>query len=98
MVTAIPPFDGNNDKEILMAVRKGQYMLDVPQMKNVSVECKDLIKRILVPEEIRPTIQEIFMHPWMKVEELPVIPLQLNFKRLVEFGAFSKVHTHTIYR
>jgi hypothetical protein len=23
MVTAIPPFDGNNDKEILMAVRKG---------------------------------------------------------------------------
>ena len=31
-------------------------MLDVPEMKNVSVECKDLIKRILVPEEIRPTI------------------------------------------
>lgn len=56
MVTAIPPFDGANDKEILMAVRKGQYTFDVPEMKNISLECKDLIQRILVPENFRPSI------------------------------------------
>lgn len=35
-------------------------------MKNVSLECKDLIKRILVPEDFRPSIEQIFAHPWMK--------------------------------
>lgn len=90
MVTAIPPFDGNNDKEIITAVKKGNYTFDVPEMENVSWQCKDLIKRILVPEGIRPTIEEIFNHPWMKAD-LPQMPLQLSFKRLAEFGAYSKV-------
>lgn len=90
MVTAIPPFDGDSDKEIITAVKKGQYTLEVPEMKNISSQCKDLIRRILVPEAIRPTIEDIFSHPWMRAE-LPHLPLQLNFRRLAEFGAYSKV-------
>ena len=28
LVTAVPPFDGENDKEIIDAVRKGHYTFD----------------------------------------------------------------------
>lgn len=34
-------------------------------MNGVSAECKDLIQKILVPSEKRPTIDQIFNHPWM---------------------------------
>lgn len=30
LVTAIPPFDGNSDKEIISAVKKGYYTFHVP--------------------------------------------------------------------
>lgn len=30
LVTAIPPFDGENDKEIISSVRKGFYTFEVP--------------------------------------------------------------------
>ena len=38
----------------------------VPEMEEVSAELKDLIKKILVPANQRPTIEEIFEHSWMK--------------------------------
>lgn len=59
-------------------------------MKSVSAECKDLIKRLLMPEKSRITIQEVFEHPWMKVD-LSIDPLQVNFKKLLEFRKYSKV-------
>lgn len=59
-------------------------------MKRVSPECKDLIKRILMPEDKRITIEEIYNHPWMKAD-LPNIPLELNFRRMFEYSKFSKV-------
>lgn len=36
LVTAVPPFDGQNDREILQAVKKGVYTFDIPEMKHVS--------------------------------------------------------------
>jgi calcium-dependent protein kinase len=50
LVTAIPPFDGENDREIISAVKRGQYTFDIPEMKKVSSECKDLISKMLCPE------------------------------------------------
>lgn len=92
LVTAIPPFDGANDKEIIASVKKGFYTFQIPEMKSVSAECKDLIKRLLMPEKSRITIQEVFEHPWMKVN-LSMDPLQVNFKKLLEFRKYSKVIT-----
>lgn len=34
-------------------------------MKNISSELKDLIKKILVPEKQRISIDQILNHPWM---------------------------------
>lgn len=49
LVAAIPPFDGKTDKEIINKVKKGFYTFAIPEMANVSPQCKDLIKRILMP-------------------------------------------------
>lgn len=37
-------------------------------MVNVSEQLKDLIKKILVPENERISLSEIFDHPWMKTK------------------------------
>lgn len=36
LVTAIPPFDGETDKDIIASVKRGDYTFEVPEMKNVS--------------------------------------------------------------
>lgn len=81
LVTAIPPFDGANDKEIIASVKKGFYTFQIPEMKAVSSECKDLIKKLLLPDKDRLTIAEVFNHPWMKME-LSGSPLQINYEKL----------------
>ena len=50
LVTAVPPFDGENDKKILEAVKRGIYTFDIPEMKKISSQLKDLISKILQPE------------------------------------------------
>lgn len=97
LVSATPPFDGDNDKEIIYNVKKFNYTLDskhsfnaVPQFENISVQLKDLLKRIFVPDEERITIKEIFEHPWMKID-VPNIPLHINFHKMASFTKYSKV-------
>lgn len=48
LVTGVPPFNGENDEEILEAVKKMRYTFKIPQMNTVSVGLKDLIASILV--------------------------------------------------
>lgn len=56
LVTAAPPFDGENDRQIMDNVKKMKfsfdskdYLIAVPEAKHLTEEVKDLIKRILVP-------------------------------------------------
>jgi calcium-dependent protein kinase len=99
LVTAVPPFDGENDKEIIEAVRKGHYTFDsilqinlAPEMTNVSSSLKDLIKKILVEDDKRLTIKQIFDHPWM-VSKANSTPLKLKFNKMSNFSKFSKLKT-----
>lgn len=50
-------------------------------MKTVSAECKDLIKKLLLPDNNRLTIEGVFNHPWMKAD-LPDTPLEINTAKL----------------
>lgn len=59
-------------------------------MKGVSDSLKDLISKILVPEDNRITIDGIFAHPWMK-EDIERKPLKLNFRKMVNYTKYSKV-------
>lgn len=97
LVTAAPPFDGENDKQIMENVKTMKYTFNskaiiylVPEAKHLSEEVKDLIKRILVPADKRITVEEILAHPWM-TKQLPSNNLHLDFKKLKNFSNFSKV-------
>lgn len=59
-------------------------------MEDISSECKDLIKKILLPMDQRLSIEDIFKHPWMN-KDLPAKPLKLSFGKLMNFSKFSKI-------
>lgn len=47
LLSGKPPFDGNDDKEIVNSVRIGTYSMSGPEWKSITVEAKDLIKKML---------------------------------------------------
>jgi calcium-dependent protein kinase len=44
LLSGVPPFNGDNDSEILEQVRLLKYSFDIPEFKAVSDEAKDLIR------------------------------------------------------
>jgi calcium-dependent protein kinase len=62
-----PPFDGNDDKEIVNSVRMGTYSITGPEWKNISNEAKDLIKKLLTYDmNARITAEQALNHVWIK--------------------------------
>jgi calcium-dependent protein kinase len=47
LLTGIPPFDGEDEEKIFESILEEELNLDIPQLKNVSDPCKDLIKKLL---------------------------------------------------
>jgi len=60
-----PPFDGETDKEIFEKIKKCEYDFSRPQFKNVSNNCKDLIKKLLEPKiSRRIKAKDALKHPF----------------------------------
>ena len=90
MLCGYPPFDGDTEHEILLSVQSGQYDFEDDVWDNVSDEAKDLIQKMLVPENERLSPKEALEHPWIKNMTKPenkhVSPLGTNLiKRLKKF-------------
>ena len=55
MLCGVPPFFGDNDKDIIQAIKKGNYNFEgrlsklVPEFEKVSDKCKELIKKMICP-------------------------------------------------
>ena len=47
ILTGIPPFNGNDDDQIMEKVSNGSYTLSIPEFDNVSNLAKKLIKKML---------------------------------------------------
>lgn len=80
LLSGKPPFDGNDDKEIVNNVRIGTYSLSGPDWKNISNDAKDLIKKMLTYDPTsRITAEQALNHSWIvrKVNE-PVDPKATN--------------------
>ena len=58
-----PPFDGQNDEEILEKVKKGSYNFKNPIWNSISQEAKDLISGLLAPTTTRITAHIALEHP-----------------------------------
>jgi calcium-dependent protein kinase len=47
LLSGRPPFDGNDDREIIKSVKLGIYSMQGPEWKNISKDAIDLIKKML---------------------------------------------------
>ena len=59
-----PPFNGETDAEIVENIKGGEYTLSGPAWEGISQEAKDLLTRMLCPENERISAAEAFQHPW----------------------------------
>jgi calcium-dependent protein kinase len=71
LLSGKPPFDGNDDKEIVNNVRMGTYSMSGPEWKNISADAKDLIKKMLTYDMgQRINAEGALNHPWIKKKVL----------------------------
>lgn len=70
LLSARPPFGGDNDTEIMQRVSTGKYELSSPPFDNCSKEVKDLIKSLLVMDtNKRISAEQALNHPWFKTNK-----------------------------
>ena len=71
MLVGTPPFNGEEDDDILRAVSIGKYETSYPQYQNLSFEAKDLITKLLKFNPVdRITAQEALKHPWFNTPDI----------------------------
>ena len=65
LLCGYPPFNGENNEEIIECVQKGKFDFPEEEWSEVSDAAKDLIKKMLTydPKE-RPSAKQILKHPW----------------------------------
>ena len=70
LLTGKPPFDGEEDDDILKAVSIGKYDTSSERYSKLSFQAKDLIKRLLtVDPSQRINSIDALTHPWFKTTE-----------------------------
>ena len=70
LLSGRPPFDGDDDNEILENVKKGEYDLSNYPFPTLSEESIDLIKKLLTYDpNKRISASEALKHPWFKTAE-----------------------------
>ena len=67
LLSARPPFGGEDDNEIMERVSSGKYDLESPPFNKLSKNSIDLIKRLLTMDpEQRISAEQALNHPWFK--------------------------------
>ena len=81
LLSARPPFGGNDDNDIMERVAIGKYDLESPPFDKVSNSAKDLIRKLLTmdPNE-RITAEQALNHPWFKEQKSQEIFNRINDK------------------
>lgn len=67
MLCGYPPFYAESENEIKREVMRRKYQFD-DDWQYISDEAKDLIRRMLSAENVRPTAPELLEHPWFYME------------------------------
>jgi calcium-dependent protein kinase len=84
-----PPFNGENDSEILAKIKLGKFTFPDEEWEHVSDSAKNLILKMLTfkPEE-RPSAGQCLEHPWIKDHNKRVINPNLGKKCLNNMRKF----------
>ena len=80
LLSGFPPFNGNDDDDILDSVLEGRFTFNVKEFKNVSEQAKDLITQLLTyNHKSRVSIAQALEHEWFKVTQTKANKLDPNF-------------------
>ena len=79
------PFQGETDEEIFRKVKKCEYDFSSPQFQGISLNCKDLIKKLLEPK-IQKRIKAIdaLKHPFFTESFSPDVALKNKDNSIIE--------------
>jgi calcium-dependent protein kinase len=85
-----PPFNGDNDTEIMKSVKKGIYDFPVEEWGSVSKEAKDLVSNMLKydPKQ-RFSAKECLAHPWIKKNESQLADSKISQNALSKLKKFK---------
>ena len=67
LLSGKPPFYGRNELEIFSKIKANKYSLKIKELKNLSPEGEDLIKRFLLKDvDKRIDLKDALEHAWFK--------------------------------
>ena len=66
LLCGYPPFDGDNENDIIKAITKKKYSFPEEEWKSVSDDAKDLIKHMICDADKRYNAEMILNHPWIE--------------------------------
>ncbi|CAM8970787.1 unnamed protein product [Rhodiola kirilowii] len=85
LVTGRPPFNGNNQMQLLQNIMKSTDLYFPPNPNNLSSECKDLCRKLLRRNPVeRLTFEEFFNHPFLSAGQPENLSRHTNSARVVE--------------
>ena len=71
MLVGVPPFNGEDDDDILKAVTIGHYDTTLPEYQKLTENAKDLMSKLLkYNAKDRITAEEALKHPWFNTEDI----------------------------
>ncbi len=89
LLCGYPPFNGENDSEILAKIKLGKFSFPDEEWEHVSDGAKDFIKKLLTfkPEE-RPSAGQCLEHEWLKNNNKKQVNTTLSKKCLNNMRKF----------
>lgn len=92
ILSGTPPFYGKDDAHLVASIKKGAYRMTGKPWDTISEPAKDLIKKMIVPQESRIDSQAVLDHPWMKMQNKgDDTPIQIDLDNLKSFVNMSKL-------
>ena len=88
MLCGYPPFNGDDDQDIIKNVQSGKLIFD-EDWDNISKEAIDLIKKLITKPERRLSAEECLQHKWFK-KFGNVRSKDINVQNLKAFKSYMK--------
>lgn len=99
LLSGMPPFWGDNEKEIFTSILRGQLDFQTAPWPSISPAAKDLLHRILTFDtKARATAGDILQHPWLHTHGVaPDRPLDgVVITRLRNFAGMTRLRKAAI--
>ena len=98
-----PPFYGDNNKEILEAVKKGKLDFSSPEWKDKGKLAIDILKKMITNQDQRLFSDEVISHQWMTEKRARpdgsiMKEIVRNIMKFSEFGVFKQTVAYFISR